>query len=478
MSMPSNFRFLLLAAPALILGGCVTGEFASSYGGTYAPVAYDDKKPGDVGYRDAYMIGASGDYDWIDRADSFARAIGQAEPDFTFRADDHPVWAWEAADGELLLIEPKGDDVLQFYFAPDGQLYLTRSATSSYGYDRGTTTVSYDVDGRLATPSRRWDGDEATDLFLRGRELLDAYRQYRRFGRGGYAANRVYGYDGGYSAWGSTILIAPYAPRIDGGWSRGWQPRWRNRPDWNDARRPHPPRDRDRWQRRNRDGGGFVNPGGTRPNGNAGPDGGWVGRGQGAGRGTQVNGDGRDGEVRTPPPGAPAFTRDRDDRRSRDGSRDMRGGDSWSGPVTGGGRALPDQPAQPPRPRGPRPPVGNAPQDGGMMPPVDAGTQPMPPARPPRDRGGFDSPVVDRPVVDRPVARIPLPASDAPSRYSPPPVESAPPPRYDPPSYSPPPQPAPPPPPPSYSPPARDDGPVAAPTATRGSDDNNGLRPD
>lgn len=466
MSKPTSFRLLLLAAPALMLGGCVTGDFASGYGGAYATAAYDNKKPDDVGYRDAYMIGASGDYDWIDRADSLARAIGQAEPDFTFRADDHPVWAWEAADGELLLVEPKGDDVLQFFFAPDGQLYLTRSATSSYGYDRGTTTVSYDGDGRLSSPSRRWDGDEATDLFVRGRELLDAYRNYRRFGRGGYAANRVYGYDGGFSAWNSTILVAPYAPRLDGGWSRGWQPRWRNRPDWNDGRRPHPPRDRGHWQRRNPDAGGLVRRGGTRPDGNAGPDGGWAGRGQGGG-------DGRDGAAWTPPPGSPAFTRDRDDWRGRAGSRDMRGGDSWSGPVAGGGGALPDQPGQPSRPRGPRPPLGNVGQDGGIAPPVTAGTQPVPAARPPRDRGGFDSPVVDRPVVDRPVARIPLPASDAPSAYSPPPAESAP--RYEPPSYSPPP---PPPPPPRYSPPPRDNGPVAAPTATRGSDDNNGLRPD
>ena len=57
-------------------------------------------------------------YYWIDQADSYAQALGNSPPDFTFDCDGINCWAWVSRAGEVLIVEPARNGVLQYFFAP------------------------------------------------------------------------------------------------------------------------------------------------------------------------------------------------------------------------------------------------------------------------------------------------------------------------------------------------------------------------
>lgn len=171
-------------------------------------------------------------YYWIDQADSYAQAIGNSPPDFSFACGGVDCWAWISRDGEVLIVEPARDGVLQYFFAPrQTSPYLARDSYSSFAFDGRDLVQVYDNQGRIYTgglSSRaRYDGQA---LQQRGRALFAASLRQRRWDRGSATAwNAQYADYGFYDGWNS-------------GWG-GW---WRDLPDWeryeHDHRHQHPPR--------------------------------------------------------------------------------------------------------------------------------------------------------------------------------------------------------------------------------------------
>ena len=171
-------------------------------------------------------------YFWIDQADSYAQAIGNSPPDFSFACGGVDCWAWISRAGEVLIIEPARDGVLQYFFAPrETSPYLARDSYTSFAFDGRELVQVYDNQGRLytsgLTSQARYDGEA---LQSRGRALFAASLRQRRWDRGTAAAWRAQ-----YSSYG-----------FNDGWNTGWDGDWRGLPDWDrferDRRHQHPPR--------------------------------------------------------------------------------------------------------------------------------------------------------------------------------------------------------------------------------------------
>ena len=186
-------------------------------------------------------------YYWIDQADSYAQAVGNSPPDFSFDCNGVQCWAWISREGEVLIVEPGRDGVLQYFFGPrQTSPYLARDSYSSFAFDGRDLVQVYDSRGRLYsggfTSQARYDGQA---LQQRGRSLFAASLRQRRWDRGSATA-----WSYGYSSLG-----------YDDGWNSGWSGAWRELPEWDryegDRRRQHPPRhldsehrDRDEARRR------------------------------------------------------------------------------------------------------------------------------------------------------------------------------------------------------------------------------------
>ena len=157
-------------------------------------------------------------YYWIDQADSYAGALGNSPPDFTFRYDGADCWAWVSRTGEVLIVEPGRDGVVQYYFGPrETAPYLVRDSYYAYAFaGRGLTQI-YDNQGRVYTGALTSGQSYASrDLQDRGRVLFAASLRQRRW-------------DGGSAiAWGSQYYDYGY----NDGWNYGWQGAWRERRDW------------------------------------------------------------------------------------------------------------------------------------------------------------------------------------------------------------------------------------------------------
>ena len=171
-------------------------------------------------------------YFWIDQADSYAQAIGNSPPDFSFDCGGVDCWAWISRAGEVLIIEPARDGVLQYFFAPrETSPYLARDSYTSFAFDGRELVQIYDNQGRLytggLTSQARYDGQS---LQSRGRALFAASLRQRRWDRGTAAA-----WSAQYSSYG-----------YNDGWNSGWGGDWRELPDWDryarDPRYQHPPR--------------------------------------------------------------------------------------------------------------------------------------------------------------------------------------------------------------------------------------------
>jgi len=88
----------------------------------------------------------------IDQADSLAQALGDSPPDFTFRYDGIDCWAWVSRGGEVLIVEPGRDGVVQYYFDQgESAPYLIRDSDFAYGFDGPELVHVYDNSGRLWT---------------------------------------------------------------------------------------------------------------------------------------------------------------------------------------------------------------------------------------------------------------------------------------------------------------------------------------
>ncbi|MBN8501589.1 MAG: hypothetical protein J0M19_10615, partial [Sphingomonadales bacterium] len=113
---------------------------------------------------------------WIDLADGLAEAIGDAPPDFTFRHDGIDSWAWASRNGEMLIVEPGREGVVQYYFYRNETApYLVREAGFSYGFDGTRLMQVYDHRGRLVEGDVSWrQADLADRLNRRGQALLAA----------------------------------------------------------------------------------------------------------------------------------------------------------------------------------------------------------------------------------------------------------------------------------------------------------------
>ena len=171
-------------------------------------------------------------YYWIDQADSYAQAIGNSPPDFSFACGGVDCWAWISRDGEVLIVEPARDGVLQYFFAPrETSPYLARDSYSSFAFDGRDLVQVYDNHGRIYTSGlsdrARYDGQA---LQQRGRALFSASLRQRRWDRGSA------------TAWSAQYADYGYYD----GWNSGWGGGWRDLPDWDryerDHRHRHPPR--------------------------------------------------------------------------------------------------------------------------------------------------------------------------------------------------------------------------------------------
>ena len=157
-------------------------------------------------------------YFWIDQADSYANALGNSPPDFTFNCDGVDCWAWVSRSGEVLIVEPGRDGVVQYYFGPRATApYLVRDSYYAYAFDGRDLTQIYDNQGRVYTGALTSGQRYASqDLQDRGRALFAASMRTRRW-------------DGGAAiAWGSQFYDYGY----NDGWNYGWQGAWREQRDW------------------------------------------------------------------------------------------------------------------------------------------------------------------------------------------------------------------------------------------------------
>lgn len=184
---------------------------------------------------------------WIDLADSLAQAIGDAPPDYGFRYDGIDNWAWLSRGGEMLIVEPGREGVVQYYFYRDETApYLVRDAYYSYAFDGPRLVQIYDNRGRLFTGQLSWRQQGDVDTMLkRGRALFSAgWRQ------------RSWSGDSALS-WYSTFNGGTYAWDWSEGWRGGWRGDWRQGSDWRGFEAGNygqmPPRHLDDERRRRRD---------------------------------------------------------------------------------------------------------------------------------------------------------------------------------------------------------------------------------
>ena len=185
---------------------------------------------------------------WIDMADSLADAIGNAPPDFSFSYDGVDCWVWLTRSGEMLIVEPGRNGVVQYYYARNATSpYLVRDSYNSYAFEGRDLTRVYDDRGRLFVGQLSWN------------ELDDAERLQAR-GRGLYAASwRKRNWDGDraiiwYDAFNGGAYTSYWSPK---GWRGNWRDDWRRRPDWQpfarDHHGPRRPREMDEEKRRRKD---------------------------------------------------------------------------------------------------------------------------------------------------------------------------------------------------------------------------------
>ncbi|MBS3930275.1 MAG: hypothetical protein KGZ65_03500, partial [Sphingomonadales bacterium] len=120
---------------------------------------------------------------WIDQADSYAQVLGDSPPDFTFRYNGIDCWAWVSRAGEVLIVEPGQEGVVQYYFAVrETAPYLVRDSYHSYAFDGRELVQVYDQRGRIWTSAltsrQRYDSH---DLRERGRALYAAAMRTRQW---------------------------------------------------------------------------------------------------------------------------------------------------------------------------------------------------------------------------------------------------------------------------------------------------------
>lgn len=182
-------------------------------------------------------------YFWIDQADSYAQAIGNSPPDFSFECGGVDCWAWISRAGEVLIIEPARDGVLQYFYAPrETSPYLARDSYTSFAFDGRDLVQVYDNRGRVytsgLTSQARYEGQA---LQQRGRALFAASLRQRRWDRGTA------------TAWSAQSTSYGY----NDGWNSGWGGAWRELPGWDrygrNPRYQHPPRQLDDEHRDRRD---------------------------------------------------------------------------------------------------------------------------------------------------------------------------------------------------------------------------------
>ena len=183
----------------------------------------------------------------IDLADSLAGAIGDAPPDFVIRYDGIESWVWLSRSGEMLIVEPGREGIVQYYFIGGGSApYLVRDGYNAFAFSGPELIQVYDDRGRLFTGelSRR-QNDVAFGLFDRGRALFSA--SWRQRGWSGDSALQ----------WYDTIQRDNYAWSGQSGWRGNWRGDWRRRPDWQsfeyDQFSQMPPRYLDDERQRRRD---------------------------------------------------------------------------------------------------------------------------------------------------------------------------------------------------------------------------------
>ena len=115
-------------------------------------------------------------YYYIDAADSFAGALGKSPPDFSFDCGGYDCYGWVSRAGEVLVVEPGRDGVVQYYFAPgDTSPYLVRDSYNSYAFDGRALQVVYDQRGAVMIQPPVWQQvDYAVQLREHGRALYAA----------------------------------------------------------------------------------------------------------------------------------------------------------------------------------------------------------------------------------------------------------------------------------------------------------------
>ena len=186
------------------------------------------------------------DYFPIHLADSLAGAVGDAPPDFVVRFDRIDSWVWLSRSGEMLIVEPGRQGVVQYYFMNGGNApYLVRDAYNSYAFNGPELTHVYDDRGRLFIGQLSWSqADESRAMFDRGRALFAA--SLRQRGWSGDSAVRWYDTMRGSSGWS-----------YQHGWRGNWGGDWRRRSDWQsfeyDQFSQMPPRYLDDERRRRQD---------------------------------------------------------------------------------------------------------------------------------------------------------------------------------------------------------------------------------
>ena len=220
--LPGSVRLILSASrlclPALLLGGCVIQPEVPTAGPVMvrpAPLPLPPLIP-------AGQPISAADFFWIDQADGFADAIGDAPPDFGFRYDGIDSWAWVSRAGETLIVEPAREGIVQYYYAPRATApYLIRDSYYSYAFEGPDLVRIYDNEGRLwreaLSGNHRYDIDR---LQARGRAILSAAWRQRQWD------NRT------ATSWAQYSLGHGYSSLWGGGWSGSWRDDWRARPDW------------------------------------------------------------------------------------------------------------------------------------------------------------------------------------------------------------------------------------------------------
>lgn len=141
-------------------------------------------------------------YYYIDAADSFANALGKSPPDFSFDCGGYDCYGWVSRAGEVLIVEPGRDGVVQYYYAPgDTSPYLVRDSYNAYAFDGRELQVVYDQRGAVMVQPPVWQQvDYAVGLRERGRALYAGSLRSRRWDTGSAIA---------YGDWYDTFSITP-----------------------------------------------------------------------------------------------------------------------------------------------------------------------------------------------------------------------------------------------------------------------------